>query len=400
MTGNVLDDNGSGADSDIDASDILTVTQANGESGDVGSQIALPSGALLTLNGNGTFSYDSHDQFETLGTGQLDTDTFTYEIFDGNSGTDTATVTITINGVNDAPVAIDDSLTTDEQSAIAGDVFADNKGAGADSDIDVGDMLTVTAVNGEAGDVGSQITLGSGALLTLNSDGTFSYDLNEAFDNLDDGSNDTDTFTYTVSDGNGGSDTATVSVLVNGITDQTLGGTANADLLAGGDGDDVINGLDGNDTLKGAAGDDVLNGGQGNDELLGGAGSDILKGAAGDDSLEGGDGDDELFGGNNNDTLKGGGGADTLQGDLGDDLFAFGLGVGTDQITDFDAGSGSDDVIELIGFGTAFDAFGDVLAAGSDVNGNFLLDLGSGDSITLTGVLESQLDSSDFIFSP
>ena len=39
-------------------------------------------------------------------------------------------------------------------------------------------------VNGDAGNVGTQITLPSGALLTVNVDGTFSYDPNGAFDDL------------------------------------------------------------------------------------------------------------------------------------------------------------------------------------------------------------------------
>ena len=44
-------------------------------------------------------------------------DTFTYTISDGNGGTDTATVTVTVTPVNDAPVAVDDTLTTPEDTA-------------------------------------------------------------------------------------------------------------------------------------------------------------------------------------------------------------------------------------------------------------------------------------------
>jgi VCBS repeat-containing protein len=56
---------------------------------------------LVTSNGNGTFDYDPDGHFESLVPGEQATDTFTYTIRDGHGGTDTATVTITINGVQD-----------------------------------------------------------------------------------------------------------------------------------------------------------------------------------------------------------------------------------------------------------------------------------------------------------
>ena len=63
-----------------------------------------------------------------------------------------------------------------------------------DSDSD-NDPLTVTEVNGNVADVGNQITLASEALLTLNEDGSYTYDPNGKFNDLDDGQTDTDTFT-------------------------------------------------------------------------------------------------------------------------------------------------------------------------------------------------------------
>ena len=69
----------------------------------------------VTDNGDGTFRYDPDDQFENLGVGEIATDSFSYTIADSNGATDTATVTITIEGVNDAPVAVDDDFTTDEE---------------------------------------------------------------------------------------------------------------------------------------------------------------------------------------------------------------------------------------------------------------------------------------------
>ena len=61
----------------------------------------------LTLNSDGSFSY-SHDGSETV------TDSFTYQVDDSLGGADTATVTLNITPVNDAPVANDDSYSADE----------------------------------------------------------------------------------------------------------------------------------------------------------------------------------------------------------------------------------------------------------------------------------------------
>ena len=136
-------------------------------------------------------------------------------------------------------MAQDDAVTTTENTLVTtGNVLADN-GAGVDSDPDSGAFL-VTAVSG--GTLGTQFALPSGALLTLNADGTFSYDPNHLFDYLptpgSGASNLTiiDIFTYTIT----GGDTATVTVTVGGVdTNDVLHDSAGIDSLAGGIGDDV-----------------------------------------------------------------------------------------------------------------------------------------------------------------
>ncbi len=199
-------------DSDPD-SDPLTVTEVNGSAANVGSQITLLSGALLMVNLDGSYSYDTNGAFESLAVGSTATESFTYTVDDGNGGTDTATVTITINGANDAPVAGDDTGTVDENAVLtvpANGVLAN------DSDIDLGDSFSISAVEGLSANIGTQVTLASGALLTLNADGSYSYDPNGAFDPLG-GQFDTDTFTYTVTDSQGATDTATVTVNIFGV---------------------------------------------------------------------------------------------------------------------------------------------------------------------------------------
>ena len=60
-------------------------------------------------------------------------------------------------------------------------------------------------------------TTGTLGLVTSNGNGTFDYDPNGQFDQLNAGESATDTFTYTISDGNGGTDTATVTITVTGV---------------------------------------------------------------------------------------------------------------------------------------------------------------------------------------
>ncbi len=263
--GNVLADNGNGADSDPDGGTSLIVTHVNGSAAAVGSQILLPSGALLMLNADGSFLYGTNGAFEALGDDESFADSFTYTIGDGDGGSDGATATVTIDGGNEAPVAADDALATDEDTAITGNVFSDN-GNGPDSDAN-GDALTVSAVNGAAAAVGNEIMLPSGARLTLNSNGSFVYDPMGAFDDLSPGEADTDGFTYTTTDGKGGSATATVSIGIDGLTD-VIRGTPQEDDLTGTDGDDLIYALASDDIIDPRGGSHMIDGGSGTDTVV------------------------------------------------------------------------------------------------------------------------------------
>ena len=93
-------------DTDVEG-DSLTVVKVNGLAANVGTAVTLASGAKVTLNGDGSFTYDPNGAFESLDTGETDTDSFTYRASDGDLESNAATVTITINGVNDAPVCED-----------------------------------------------------------------------------------------------------------------------------------------------------------------------------------------------------------------------------------------------------------------------------------------------------
>ena len=301
---------------------------------------------------NGALRYDPDGRFEDLNAGETATDSFTYTISDGRGGTSTATVNITITGVDDVPDNASPSAVSDFQeiSKDSGPIVVDVLANDTDPD---GDSLTVISVDG------GTILQGS---VTLE-DGVLRYSPNGQFDGLLAGETAIDRFTYTISDSRGGTDTDTASFTIIGANegedllftggDDQVTGDASNNIFKGRDGDDQINGADGddeinggagndilngdagNDVLRGNSGDDIVNGGDGDDELYGGGGVDIMDGGAGDDlilgvtgddQLSGGEGDDNIFGRADNDTLDGGDGDDRLTGNQGDDVMMGGAG--------------------------------------------------------------------------
>ncbi|NCQ69135.1 MAG: tandem-95 repeat protein [Microcystis aeruginosa W13-16] len=415
VTGNVLINNGSGADSDPDK-DSLTVTAVNSNTANVGTQIILSSGALLTLNTNGTLTYNPNGQFEALKNGEITTDSFTYTLSDGNGGTDTATVTATITGVNDAPVANPDSYILDEDNTLT----INTPGVkGNDTDAE-NDSLTVNLVS----------TVAKG-ILTLNPEGSFNYTPNTGFVG-------TDSFTYKVNDGLADSNITTVTLTVNPINDapvanpdsyNTLRNTtlnipaagvlnndtdtenqpltavietnpSNGNLTLNSDGSfsytpntDFVgtdnftyranDGLaDSNGatvilhifnpvpitvppsggTTQGTEQDDYLDAsnqsgyqrlesGGGDDLIIGSNQRDILKGGIGNDSLYGGGDFDKLYGEEGDDLLDGGAGLDILSGGSGADRFVLAAGNGSDRILDFNALEGDLFALSGLNFG-------------------------------------------------
>jgi VCBS repeat-containing protein len=151
-----------------------------------------PAEGSLTLNPDGSFSYDptTSSTLDALGAGATSLQSFTYLVHDtgDNSDSATASVDITVTGVNDAPLANDDaySYTADTALTIAAPGVLGN-----DTDAE-GDTLTASLVS----DVGN-------GTLTLNADGSFTYTPDAGFTG-------TDAFSYTASDGSNVSNEATV----------------------------------------------------------------------------------------------------------------------------------------------------------------------------------------------
>ncbi len=115
---------------------------------------------------------------------------------------------MTVTGVNDAPVAVDDTLSgvsEDDDATAVGNVLMN------DSDPDASDDLTVTPQTNAAGS--------SGGLFSVTANGDVTFDPNGEFEDLAVGETRTTSFTYTINDGHGGTATATASVTVTGEND-------------------------------------------------------------------------------------------------------------------------------------------------------------------------------------
>lgn len=156
----------------------------------------------VTRNADGTVTYRPDANFNGL-------DSFVYQISDGNGGTDTARVNLTVNPVNDAPVAGDDSGFSVQAGEVLVIDIADL--LANDSDVD-GDDLSILRLasieNGTAEIVGDQIRFEA----TTEGEGGFRYVLR---------------------DGDGGQDVANVSIDVTAADSGTGGGSGGGD--TGGD---------------------------------------------------------------------------------------------------------------------------------------------------------------------
>ena len=134
----------------------------------------------LALNAGGSFTYEPNLDFNG-------TDTFTYKSNDGSSDSNVASVTITVNPVDDLPVAVDDSVTIEDDTPVDIEVLGNDTGLGDTP-------ISVTIVSQPM--YGSVMVVGDHVQYTP-SEEIYSVD----------------SFIYGVSDADGDSSSATVSVL-------------------------------------------------------------------------------------------------------------------------------------------------------------------------------------------
>jgi VCBS repeat-containing protein len=149
-----------------------------------------PANGTLALDADGEFTYTPNANFAGV-------DSFTYRASDGVATSNVVTVSLTVNAVNDVPVANGDSYTATEDTplVVSGPGLVAN-----DSDVEGAALTAVKVTNPTRGTV------------TVNANGSFTYTPNA-------NANGVDSFTYRVSDGTANSAPATVTITVNAVND-------------------------------------------------------------------------------------------------------------------------------------------------------------------------------------
>ena len=246
VSGNILSN-----DTDVDG-DTLSVSAASVDVDGDGIADALTLGVATALTDNGgnpigTLTVDATGAFTFTPAADYDgaVPQVAYTVSDGNGGTASSTLDITITPVNDAPVANPDAVTTNEDTPVSGNILSN------DSDVD-GDSLSVTgaSVDVDGDGIADALTLGVATALTDNGGnpiGTLTVDATGAF-----------TFTpaadydgavpqvaYTVSDGNGGSASTTLDITITPVNDNPV---ANPDAVTTNEDTPVSGNILSNDT--------------------------------------------------------------------------------------------------------------------------------------------------------
>ena len=179
-------------DTDVDIGHVFTLTSVD----------ALPAGQGTVTIQNNQLKFDPGTDFDHLAQGATATVIVHYTMSDEWGATSTSTATITVTGVNDAPVASDDTGAGNEDALITGTL------AGDVTDVDDGATQSFSVVGAPP------------AGFTLNPNGSWSLDAtNTAYQHLAQGATTDVIVTYQVSDGLGGTDTATLTITVTGVND-------------------------------------------------------------------------------------------------------------------------------------------------------------------------------------
>ena len=186
-----------GNDTDVEQ-DALHVADGNANTADGISPVSGPANGTVELHEDGSFTYTPNANYHG-------SDSFDYRVCDNGSpepqcSVQTATVNVTIEAVNDTPVAVADSYQTNEDAPLT--ISAQNGVLSNDTDVD-GDPLEAMLISGP-----------SNGTLTLNADGSFTYTPNANF-------NGEDTFTYRAVDPSDAEASATVTVTIEAVNDGT-----------------------------------------------------------------------------------------------------------------------------------------------------------------------------------
>jgi VCBS repeat-containing protein len=180
------------------------VSAVNGDAQAIGTTITLASGARLTMRADGTYDYDPTAGLSHLAAGQTYQDSFTYTATDSVGASSTATMTITVTGRNDAPVASGQTmeLQADDASAVG--------------------LLTANDVDSDAtpASLTYQILSGPAEGTVTLSGNTFAFSPGTTFQDLAVGETRQVSFTFRATDQHGAASNAgTVTLNVTGVND-------------------------------------------------------------------------------------------------------------------------------------------------------------------------------------
>jgi len=202
-------------DTDVDDDHVFTLLNGSAPAGK--GSVSVAANQLV---------FDPGTDFDHLKAGATEVVTLNYQMKDDQGATSSSTVSVTVTGVNDGPVAVADAGSATEAGTAAGsdatgDVLAN------DTDVDVADTKTVSLVKfgGVTGVVGSELS-GAYGKLTLDADGSYGYVVDNANPAVDALRLPTDTlvevFTYRVKDGSGAESEATLTITIHGANDAAV----------------------------------------------------------------------------------------------------------------------------------------------------------------------------------
>ncbi|MBD9452227.1 tandem-95 repeat protein [Rhizobium sp. RHZ02] len=196
---------------------------------EVALKAAFTAGAAAGNTNNGTVNWNysiAESALDFLAKGQHVQLTYTITVDDGHGGVASRDVSVTVNGANDAPVAIADSNGSDivKEAGVLTD--GDNRATGNvltnDTDVDTSDTKSVSALAGGSNFLGVFSKEGVYGTLTLGANGEYRYDLRNLdsdTNQLKEGEKVADTFTYTVKDANGLTSQTTLTINILGTND-------------------------------------------------------------------------------------------------------------------------------------------------------------------------------------
>ncbi len=210
------------------AAPTTTVTAGNSINGNYGA---------IIIGANGAYTYtidETNAAVQALRlTGQTLTDAFVYTMTDTAGATSQATITITIEGSNDTPIAVDDTGTAVE----AGGLSNGTAGSNATGNVLTNDTDVDYIVNGETKTVvdfatvaapattvtaGNSINGNYGAI-TIGANGAYTYTVDETNVSVQSlrvtGQTLTDAFVYTMTDTAGATSQATITITITGVND-------------------------------------------------------------------------------------------------------------------------------------------------------------------------------------